>query len=253
MKQLLILASLSLALSPLSASAEDILLVQDEAYPPFMNKQDGKPAGILADIIRAARERMGDMGSFTLDTVPWSRAVKLVEGNRAHGLVGTYYKPEARPWIGTYSEPLMVEEVGIYCKPGIAKPEWKYPDDYKGLKFGNNTGFQSPGAAFFAMVETGDIKLEEAQTTEQNLKKLSSGRIDCYVQERLTTEIALNEHKIDNIEFVANASEEKSFIGFRKSWSGPEADAFINEFNAAVSALKSDGTIDAIIKSHVGG
>ncbi|WP_428527030.1 substrate-binding periplasmic protein [Roseibium sp.] len=252
MKHCLFIASLSLAFLPISASSEEVMLVQDEAYPPFMEKQDGKPAGILADIIQAAATRMANQGTFKLDTVPWSRAVKLVEGDRAHGLVGTYYKPEARPWIGTYSEPLMTEEVGIYCKPGVANAGWTYPDDYKGLTFGNNTGFQSPGAAFFALVEAGDIKLEEAQTTEQNLKKLSSGRIDCYVQERLTTEIAINEHKLDNIDFVANASEEKSFIGFRKSWSGPEADAFIKAMDAAIVSLREDGTIDKIIASHVG-
>ncbi|XYK81770.1 MAG: substrate-binding periplasmic protein [Labrenzia sp.] len=252
MKQYIFFASLSLALLPVSASSQDILLVQDEAYPPFMEKQDGKPAGILADIIQAAATRMGNQGTFKLDTVPWSRAVKLVEGDRAHGLVGTYYKPEARPWIGTYSEPLMTEEVGIYCKPGTVETSWDYPADYKGLTFGNNSGFQTPGAAFFAMVDNGEITLDEAQTTEQNLKKLSSGRIDCYVQERLTTEIAIAKHNIDNVEFVANASEEKSFIGYRRSWSGPEADAFIKAMDAAINSLKDDGTIDTIIASHVG-
>jgi len=235
-----------------SAHADTITLVQDDSYPPFMTTSDGAPAGIMTEIINAARDRMGDHGEFVVDAVPWSRAVALVEQDRAHGLVGTYYKPEARPWIGTYSEPLLVEQVGIYCRPGVAQSDWTYPDDYKGLRFGNNAGFQTPGPAFFALVEAGEIALEDAQTTEQNLRKLSSGRIDCYVQERLTTEAVMNENSIDGIEFVALSSEEKSFIGFRKSWDAPEAEAFIAALNAALTEIQEDGTVDKIIAGHVG-
>ncbi|GAA0787789.1 transporter substrate-binding domain-containing protein [Roseibium denhamense] len=252
MNRLLISTGLALSFSLLPAAAADVTLVQDEAYPPFMTKEDNEAAGILADIIKEAGMRMTPSAAFALDTVPWSRAVKLVEGDRAHGLVGTYYKPESRPWIGTYSEPLLTEQVGIYCAPGKAQPDWTYPDDYKGLTFGNNSGFQSPGPAFFELVEAGDIKLEEAQTTEQNLRKVSSGRVDCYVQERLTTEIALNEHGIGNVEFIATASEEKSFIGYRKTWTGPEAEAFIKAMDAAIVSMREDGTIDQIVSGHTG-
>ncbi|ASP34054.1 ABC transporter substrate-binding protein [Labrenzia sp. VG12] len=234
------------------AVAAEIVLVQDEAYPPYMLKEGADASGIWADVVKEAGRRMDGM-SFKLDAVPWSRAVGLVEKGRAHGLVGTYYKPEARPWIATYSEPAMTEQVSVYCHPGVAKADWTYPDDYKGLTFGNNTGFQTPGAKFFAMVEAGDITLQEAPSTEQNLKKLSAGRIDCYVQERLSAEIAINSGGIDNVERVTDASSEESFIGYTDTWTGPEAEAFIAAMDKAIKEMKADGTIDKIIKNYVGG
>ena len=235
-----------------TAQAAEIVLVQDESYPPYMSKDGADATGIWADVVKEAGRRM-DGVSFKLDAVPWSRAVGLVEQGRAHGLVGTYYKPEARPWIATYSEPAMTEQVSVYCHSGVAKSDWTYPDDYKGLTFGNNTGFRTPGAKFFTMVEAGDIQLQEAPSTEQNLKKLSAGRIDCYVQERLSAEIAINSGGIDNVERVTDASSEESFIGYTETWTGPEAEAFIAAMDKAIKEMKADGTIDKIIKNYVGG
>jgi len=235
-----------------SAQAADILLVQDEAYPPYMSTEAGEPTGIWADVVMEAGKRMGGM-TFKLEAVPWSRAVGLVEQGRAHGLVGTYHKPEARPWIATYSEPAMTEQVSVYCHPGVAMADWTYPDDYRGLTFGNNTGFRTPGAKFFEMVEAGDIKLQEAPSTEQNLKKVSAGRVDCYVQERLSAEIAINSGGIDNVERVTDASAEQSFIGYTETWTGPEAEAFIAAMDKAIKEMKADGTIDTIVEKYVGG
>lgn len=235
-----------------TAQAAEILLVQDEAYPPYMSKDGSDATGIWADVVKEAGRRMKGM-TFKIEAVPWSRAVGLVEQGRAQGLVGTYYKPEARPWIAAYSEPAMTEQVSVYCYPGVAKADWTYPDDFKGLTFGNNTGFQTPGAKFFEMVEAGDIKLQEAPSTEQNLKKLSAGRIDCYVQERLSAEIAINSGGIDNVERVTDASSEQSFIGYTDTWTGPEAEAFIAAMDKAIKDMKADGTIDKIVKKYVGG
>ena len=134
-----------LSLSLATPAAGEVVLVQDEAYPPYMSKQGDKPTGVWADIIEEAGRRMGD-SAIKLEASPWSRAVGLVENGRAHGLIGTYYKPEARPWIGTYSVSPIAEQVSVFCHPGKAQTSWKYPNDFKGLTFGNNTGYQSPGA-----------------------------------------------------------------------------------------------------------
>ena len=102
------------------------------------------------------------------------------------------------------------------------------------------------------MVKAGDIKLQEAPTTEQNLKKLSAGRIDCYVQERLTTEIAIKDGNIKNVERVTDASSEDAFIGYTDTWTGPEAESFIKAMDKALTDMKADGTIDGIVAKYVG-
>ncbi|ASP31933.1 hypothetical protein CHH27_00705 [Labrenzia sp. VG12] len=233
------------------ASAQDIVLLQDNSYPPYMSVTQDQPDGLYAAIIQEAKRRIGNK-DLVLRAVPWTRATVLVESGKAQALVGSYYKPQDRPWIRHWSEPLYQEEVSVFCRQGIAKAGWIYPDDFKGLLFGNVAGYKAPGPRFFEMVEQGSIMLEEAQTTEQNLSKLVLGRIDCYVVERLATEILIKRENYKNVEIVATASIEPAYIGWTDKWTGPEADALIEAMDKALTAMKADGTIDSIVASYTG-
>ncbi|MBE1291194.1 MAG: transporter substrate-binding domain-containing protein [Rhodobacteraceae bacterium] len=243
----------ALACATTSVSAEQIKLVQDEAYAPYMGLENGQASGIWAEFIAEALTRVGGDYDVKVEAVPWSRAVNLVETGQAHGLVGTYYRPESRPWIGTYSTSPVTEKVSVYCREGVAQSDWAYPADFTGLTFGNNAGFGTPGQAFFDMVDAGAITLQEAQTTEQNLKKLEKGRIDCYVQEQLAAEMVINEKGIAGIVRVLDASAETAHIGFRADWQGEEAQQFIADFNAALQSMMDDGTVAEIVSRTVGG
>lgn len=179
--------------------------------------------------------------------------MNLVEYGQAHGLIGTYFRPEARPWIGTYSEAPMTERVSVYCRDGVGEASWSYPEDFKGLTFGNNAGFSTPGAEFFDLVESGLISLQEAPTTGQNLLKMAKGRIDCYVQEQLATESIINTQSITGVRRVLDTSAEPAHIGFRGTWQGEEAETFIAAMDAALKSMMEDGTVDRIISTSVGG
>lgn len=246
--------SLILAYTFLSAAnvrADEIRFVQDSTYAPYMSETNGRADGIYAEIILEAKRRL-NAANLALDAVPWTRATILVEKGHAQALVGSYYKPEHRPWIRHWSVPFYIEEVSIFCREGIAEKHWSYPDDFKDLLFGNIAGYRSPGARFFKLVEEGKIKLEEAQTTEQNLDKLALGRIDCYVVERLATEILMRQKNYDNVEIIGTASTEAAYIGYTDKWTGPEADTFIAAMDEMLSTMKADGTIDRITATYTG-
>ncbi|WP_422375510.1 substrate-binding periplasmic protein [Roseibium sp.] len=231
--------------------ADEVVLLQDNSYPPYMSVTKDQPDGLYAAIIQEAKRRIGNK-DLVLRAVPWTRATVLVESGKAQALVGSYYKPQDRPWIRHWSEPLYQEEVSVFCRQGVAKAGWIYPDDFKGLLFGNVAGYKAPGPRFFEMVDQGSIMLEEAQTTEQNLSKLVLGRIDCYVVERLATEILIKRENYKNVEIVATASIEPAYIGWTDKWTGPEADALIEAMDKALTAMKADGTIDGIVASYTG-
>ncbi|MFP3385555.1 substrate-binding periplasmic protein [Tritonibacter sp. SIMBA_163] len=250
---LLATATCAVALLSSAVSAETIRLVQDEAYAPYMTMTDKAPTGIWADVITEALSRIDGDYDVVLEALPWSRAVNLVEGGQAHGLVGTYHKPDSRPWIGTYSVAPFTENVSVFCRDGVAEEGWSYPQDFKGLTFGNNAGFGTPGEEFFALVTGGLISLQEAPTTDLNLKKLAGGRIDCYVQEQRTAEMAINALGLTGITRVLDTSVEDSMIGFRGSWQGDEAAGFTSAMDGALKAMMEDGTIDRIIAETVGG
>lgn len=240
-----------LAAFPPAVAADQVLFLQDNAYAPYMTVENGMPAGLYAEILFEAQRRM-DASNLSVQAVPWTRATVLVENGYAQGLVGSYYKPSDRPWIRHWSVPIFFEEVSIFCRSGIAQPGWIYPDDYKGLLFGNVAGYKAPGDRFFELVAQGVIKLEEAQTTEQNLDKLALGRIDCYVVERIATEVLIREKNIKNVQITGTASLEAAYIGYSDKWTGPNADAFIKAMDETLTAMKADGTIDQIIAKFIG-
>ncbi|MCK7615783.1 substrate-binding periplasmic protein [Roseibium sediminicola] len=244
-----LLLLLNLVLVP-SAQADEILLLQEDSYLPYMGVADFEAIGIYSDILDEAQQRLNP-SSFALKAVPWSRAIELVRAGNAQGLVGTYYRPAARPWIRTFSVPLFTEQVGVFCRPGIGDESWSYPEDFKGLIFGNNTNFRTPGARFFELVDAGEITLLEAETTAMNLKMLEIGRLDCYVQEQLTTEREIRGNKLKNVRRVKTISAETAHIGYSASWMRPEADAFIAEMDRVLTDMHSDGAVNRIIAAYL--
>lgn len=237
------------ALISTGANAETIRLVQDNVYAPYMTGDADGASGLWADVINEALTRVGDDYDVSLEAMPWARAVKMVENDQAHGLVGTYHKPVSRPWLGTYSTEPYNESVSVFCREGVAQSDWDYPHSFRGLTFGNVNGSGAPGTEFFAMAEAGDLKVENAHSSEINIKKMAAGRIDCFVQERLVAEIAINAVGATNIEYVLDASSERAMIGYRGTWTGDVAEGFIAAMNSAIEEMKADGTIDKLVAS----
>ncbi|WP_420411308.1 substrate-binding periplasmic protein [Roseibium sp.] len=238
----------------LSASGDikTVTLVQDSDYPPFMIAEHAGPAGIYADIVRAADERLPGY-NILLTASPWPRAKFLVETGRANGLVGTYHKPVRRPWIRHFSTPLATETIYVYCRDGVAKETWNYPQDYAGLLFTNNAGFATPGTEFFELVEQGKIEVIEEQTTDENLRLLHIGRADCYVQEQVAVEISLRLNKFHNIKPIRKVLKEPAHIGYSEHWSASDGDAFIQEMDQVLEEMAQDGTISDIIMKWTDG
>ncbi|MCY4334019.1 MAG: transporter substrate-binding domain-containing protein [Litoreibacter sp.] len=214
-------------------------------YAPLMSS-DG---GIAGDIIDEVNERLNGEYKIEVESVPWARAVKLVESGRAQGLVGTYYRPEVRPWINPYSEPLLQDPVSVFCREGVGDPSWDYPNDFAGLVFGYLIGSYAGGSDFDAMRDAGAITVEESSSLSVNLRKLKAGRIDCFVEGRfaILSEIA-GIGGIEGLEIINDVSKEDFYVGFESEWaSSPSAADFISAFNATIQEMHKDGTIDQLL------
>ena len=234
--------------APLAHAGSPVFALADN-YPPLMTP-DG---AILGAILDEANTRLGDDMSIEIESVPWARAVSLVENGRAQALVGTYYRPSVRPWIDPYSIPLMQEHVSIFCRKGTAQSDWNYPEDYAGLTFGYLIGSYAAGKEFAAMVDSGEIRIEKAATIKTNLRKLAAGRIDCFVEGRLPIQLEMSAlGSLNGIEMIGDVKVENSFVGFSKDWADSvEGRQFIKVFNTAIESMRKDGTTDRIIASFV--
>ncbi|WP_157738913.1 ABC transporter substrate-binding protein [Labrenzia sp. VG12] len=229
---------------------ETVTMVQDAGYPPYMMQTVSGPQGIYADIIREADRRMPGY-EIDLRALPWPRALHLVSTGRVQALLGTYYRPTTRPWLREYSAALLYESVFVFCRKGVAQKGWTYPDDFSGLVFGNNSGFSTPGSAFFDMVARGEIFLNEEQTTDLNLKLLHLGRADCYVQDKSVVDPILDQGQYDRIEPVKQLTYEAAFVGLAETWAPAAADRFKMELDRVLKDMRQDGTVDRIVFSNI--
>ena len=233
-----------------SAKAETVLLVADATYPPYMF-EDGAHRGIYVDIVREAAKRIKGY-EIQMALLPWKRALSMVEEGSALGIIGVYYAPEIRPYLDIYSPPLFEEEVVAYCSTSKIKPKMIYPKDFEGLTFANNTGFVTPGPEFFAMIKTKKIKMEEAPSTEINVRKLTSGRVDCYVNDKISIEKELYKSgDADKVAIAAPVQKRSALIGYSRAFNQPWRNDFIATLNATLTEMQADGSIKQILTPYI--
>ncbi|HEX5842876.1 MAG TPA: transporter substrate-binding domain-containing protein, partial [Pseudomonas sp.] len=183
----LLMLLLGLAVAAQSRAETLVTLLLDDSYPPYSFQRDGEASGIYADILRAAEPLLPGY-RLKLKPLPWRRALAEIEAGRELAVVPPYYRPQERPWIGPYSVPMLEERLAVFCRQGVFKdnPRLRWPEDYRGLRFGNNMGFLLGGQPFWSAVQLGLIHVEEAPGNRANLLKLVHQRIDCYLNDRLS-------------------------------------------------------------------
>lgn len=227
-------------------SLREVELVIDSGYPPYMMVEEGKPAGLYAEMLHEADKRL-KYYTIKITAMPWKRAQSLVQSGKVAGLVGSYYKPTERPWVQYFSKSLFTEKVEVFCRNEVGEQHWKYPLDFAGLKFGNNLGFETPGPDFFDMVKMGRIKLEYAHDTTANLLKLQKKRIDCYVQDSLAVQMEMSRHGISGFRAVTEYRQETAHIGYGRAWVSRYADDFMKSLDRILVQMHEDGSLQQIV------
>ncbi|WP_447836210.1 substrate-binding periplasmic protein [Aeromonas salmonicida] len=226
---------------------QKVILVGDDDFPPYSYKgPTGESAGVYTDLLLKISAAMPNY-AIELKALPWKRALDETERGSFMGVYPPYKQEVQRPWMH-YSAPLLVETLVVVCrKDVVAKYKGaSWPGGFASLKFGNNAGFKGPGTQFFAMVSDGKIVLEEAKTTGQNLQKMARGRIDCYVNDRLTISSEMARLRVDSSEIMETSiiGQEMGYIGFTSERGDYiYMDDFIREFNETLTKLRLAGDI----------
>lgn len=240
--------------SPALAVTEVEILVDDDYQPYSFLDSERKPTGIYAKVLEEIDQRLDDY-DIVLKGVPWRRAMRMIEHGQAFAVAPPYHYPEQRPYMHPYSEKILEETVVTYCREGVMdtpRPDW--PEDYAGLTVGNNHGFETPGAAFFEMVDAGEIRLQERPNTEINLRMLIVGRSDCYVNARasILSTLASMERAGDYDPDATPLRESVVFernwgyVGFSRTNNPAYKDDFIQALNAEIRDMRESGRIREI-------
>lgn len=240
------------------ARAADIpvTIYADAGYQPYSYAdKNGEAAGLYAEIVKVAFARMKGY-RITIKPVPWKRGMAMLKNGTAFALYPPYMNLKEEPFTWPYSLPLHDEIVVAVCTKEVAakrRPRW--PDDFHGLRIGNNAGFLVGGDKFNRAVAEGKIKLEEASDTRTNILKLGFKRIDCYINDRMSirwTQLELaREGKLASAQMGVEAAviaTEQGFLGFTDRDEGrfTYKTDFLKQFDSIVYNMKRTGEIERI-------
>lgn len=241
-----------------AAAPVPVSILCDEGYPPYSYGENGEARGLYSDILRAAFARMPAY-RVSIRPVPWRRGLLLLERGSAFALYPPYLRPQERPWMD-YSRAILEEKLVVFVNPMTASSHAiaDFPGAYAGLRIGQNAGFsmiQNP--LFQQMLERGQLILEPGKDNRSNLLKLSRGRIDAYINDRLSVLWTWQQllHS-DELKPPAAAtliegptlSIEHGYLGFTNRDQGKfgyKAD-FIRSLNAALVELEREGAIEQL-------
>jgi polar amino acid transport system substrate-binding protein len=259
----ILLAAIFIFVPPYSGLCQtdiDVTVFCDDNYPPYSYEVAGEAEGIYVEILKNAFSLMEGY-NIIIEPVPWKRGLRYLEKGYAFAIFPPYYRPKTRPYMWPYSEPILKEEVVVICRKETLEQIQadKWPEGYYGLKIGNNAGFELGGERFLSAVKDGKIILEEARGNRINILKLGLGRIDCYINDRLSILWELKEMKKiglydeggkhSKLSEAAVISLENGYLGFSNTNNSEFyfKDDFVNKFNTIIVEMKESGEIEGIL------
>lgn len=231
-------------------AVEEVVFYADENYQPYSYEEKGQIKGIYIDIIKAIDKNIVDF-NIIFKPIPWVRGIKMIETGEAYALVSPYYRPIERPYMH-YSLPLAIEDVAVFTLQGKGL---NWPKDFVNKKIGINRGF--------LMLKEEEKKLliiEEADSTEANILKLSKGRLDYYINNKYAIlwgiSNLLNKDKIspkeaNKIRFVLSIRQEFAYIGYSNLYKWENKIRFEELVNKEIERMQKTGEIDNIIKKYL--
>ncbi len=217
------------------ATAASLTLTTEE-YPPFnfVNPAETNAvSGITTDVVREIMRRTGT--GHTIHLLPWQRAYNAALQQPDHCVFSTTITDERLPlfkWVG----PIVDNDWVMYAKAG-SPLELASLDEARGRTVGGYTG----DAVALYLADQG-FTLSLVKNDRLNARMIEAGRIDLWASgSKLAPYLAKSE----------GTSGLKPLFTFRQTQLGLAChlavdDAVIDELQAALDAVKADGTLAAI-------
>jgi len=227
-----------LALS--TVSAESIRVATTE-YAPFTS-EDSQFSGFVNRVIEEAFKREGVSVEFVY--LPWKRAVEQA-ANGDYGALSFSFENEQRAKRFYFSDALSDHKELFFHLKSLEVPDWQTLEDLAEFSFGATRGYTYT-EEFWEAARNETINVSVATSDEQNIRKLSAGRIDLFPMDEITGWNLINTNYPDlEDELTTHSKPLRSTNGFlcvsKQIENGME---LITRFNAGLAEMKSDGTYD---------
>ncbi|WP_247684814.1 substrate-binding periplasmic protein [Pseudoalteromonas luteoviolacea] len=169
-----------------------VTILVDDSYPPYSYVSNGYLYGIYVEQVKLAARQLSDHYQVTLEAIPWKRGVAAMESGEAFALMPPYIHKDKRPYIWPYSVSLGEEAVVAFCNEGVTLDNilGRKPSS-RPINIGINAGFLILDDELASARQKGLIKIWENKDTTSNIRKLAKNRLDCYLNDRLSTQMGI--------------------------------------------------------------
>lgn len=241
---------LSLFIFQASLHSETVLIVTDSNLAPFCYEENGVAKGIDVDMMKEAARRMKI--DIIIEARPWKRALKDIEsGEKVAGGMSLFRTPE-REKFAYFTGPVHYSRISVFVK---SDKIFKFSgvSDLYGKTVGINRGFVI-SEEFDVAVKTGKIKVEEVNSTEQNIQKLMTGRIDCFCANSINTLYLRRDSKFRGriVELEKPVAESKAaYFVFSKAAVTDNSKWMIQKMKETLESLHREGVYRKIVSRYI--
>ena len=240
-----------------------VTILADDSYPPYSYVEDGQLKGIYVDIVAQAAQLIAKHYQVKLIGAPWKRGLREIKEGSAFAILPPYQHIEKRPFIWPYSIALMTEVVVAFCQQDInikTQINEVIPTKEKVINIGINSGYLILNKELERAKKQGAIKIQENKDTHANIMKLFYKRIDCYVNDRISTLWELSRMQKNNTKMSFDRIDEALLIMTQTAHIGYSdnekhqfhfKEDFIERMDVALSRLRKSGKIEAIIARYL--
>lgn len=242
MPKLLVAAALSAGLV-LPAAADTIRVGMSGGYFPFTFVQQDELQGFEVDFMNEVAERTGDTVEFS--TMSFSGLIGALEAGRIDTVANQITITPEREAKFVFSQPYVYDGAQIVVKEG--SPEGiTGPESLKGKSVAVNLG-----SNFEQLLRELPYADEiDIRTYESNIEQDTAlGRVDAFVMDRVSTAQVIEKSPLP-LELAGEPfSRIENALPFRDDEAGR---ALRDRVDAAITAMKEDGTLVAISEKWLG-
>ncbi len=218
------------------AGERPVLLLGNESLPPMNFMKNGKPTGIVIDLVEALAQRMRHPVKIRL--MNWAEAQQLVLEGRADALLQINPDPE-RLKIYDFSEPLLTSEFTIFTSTDRLGATSM--SDLRGLK----VGVEKKGLPILLLQKDPLIIVKIIPDFVQGFTMLATGALDAVVADRWAGSYVLAENNIRGVKLIEGPIDRSdSAIAVKKG-----NENLLLEINTALADIRRDGAYDRVINS----
>jgi polar amino acid transport system substrate-binding protein len=224
-----------------------VLVAADSAPTAYM--KDGRPSGILVDVVAEAFRRTGVQ--FEIQLMPWARCLAEIRSGRVDGIFSVFKLPERNEFLTYTSVPIITQVVAFFVPADsdlkfggdISKLEGSRIGTIRGTSYGSTVDSALKTGVWSAVVETNNI--------DSLVGMLAVKRIDLAVGYRhVVLEAASKKGYLGKIRELSPGIEEiQSYLAFSKQRDYSEV---VASFDKALTSMKNDKSFEAIYEKYLG-